>query len=222
MFCFLEYLFFMKLVQTILIFLISLNTLSQQIKTNNKLTIYHDDITLYLTNDTCPLISKHTISYSNFLKLDKDRDDNWFEDTYKGKYKKDHYYKSGYDIGHLTPSHITSYNDTINHTSFSLFNAAPQKPSFNRGSWKSLESSVEDTIKKYKSDAIIITGVIYDSITKKYLPNSKIPIPLYYFKIVYINKKTFVWLGSNIDSTIKPSTLNEINKLLKKQKVKIN
>ena len=211
----------MKLIQFILFILISLNTLSQQVKTNNKLTIYHNDITLYLTNDTCPLISKHTITYSNFLKLDKDRDDNWFEDTYKGMYKKTYYNKSGYDLGHLTPSHITSYNDSINHMSFSLFNATPQNPKFNRGSWNGLESSVEDTISKYKTDVIIITGVIYDSINKRYLPNSKIQIPSYYFKIVYINKKKFAWLGSNSDSTIKETTLSEINKLLKKQKVKI-
>lgn len=211
----------MKNILSILFILTTISIFSQNIKINNNLTITHKDISLYLTKDTCVLASKHTLTYSNFLKLDKDRDDNWFEDTYKGKYKKDYYYKSGYDIGHLTPSHITSYNDTINHTSFSLFNAAPQKPSFNRGSWKSLESSVEDTISKYKKDAIIITGVIYDTTNQKFLPKSKIPIPVYFFKVLYIDNKKYVWIASNIDAAIKISTINELNKILKKYKQNI-
>lgn len=207
----------MKFKFLLLVLLFSFISHSQTVKTKN-LTLKYKDITLYLTKDTCSQISKHVLTYANFLKLDKERDDNWFEDVYKTKYKKDFYYKTGYDIGHLTPSHITSYNDTINHYSFNLFNASPQLPSFNRGSWKSLEGSVEDSISKYEKDVVIITGVIYDSTGVKFLPNSKIPIPLYYFKVLYIDKKKYVWLGSNINGQIKLITLKDLNGYFSKYK----
>lgn len=204
--------------------LLTQTLLSQNVKSNKKLIIKHGDITLYLTKDTCVQVSKHNLLYSNFLKLDSDRDDNWFEDTYKGKYKKKYYNKTGYDIGHLTPSHITSYDDSVNHNSFSLFNAAPQTPSFNRGSWKTLENKIEDSIKKYKKDVTIITGVIYDTVNLNFLPNSKIPIPKYFFKILYIDNKKYVWLGSNQGGLIQVINITTLNKLLNsyKQNLKIN
>jgi len=204
----------MKKIFLILTILLNITCLSQsQVLTNNKLIIKHGDITLYLSNDTSVLVSKHIISYQNYLKLDSDRDNKWFKDTYKGKYNKEAYIHTGYDLGHLTPSHITSYNDTLNHNSFSLFNQAPQLASFNRGKWAQLESSVEDSIAKYKSDAIIITGVIYDPIKVSYLGKSKIKIPTSYFKILVIKKSIYCWIGSNNNGQILPITLIELNKL---------
>jgi DNA/RNA endonuclease G (NUC1) len=132
----------MKKILLILIVFLTFNCVSQtQVITNNNLTIKHGDITLYLSDDTCSMVSKHTIKYSDFKKLDSDRDNRWFQDVYKGKYNKEAYNHSGYDLGHLTPSHITSYNDTLNHNSFSLFNQAPQIATFNRGTWAKLEGS---------------------------------------------------------------------------------
>ena len=155
----------------ILLFYIVLyfNSISQTISTNNKLIINHRDITLYLTDDSLSMVSKHILSYDNFLKLDDERDNRWFQDTIKSKYNRTIYSKSGYDLGHLTPSHITSYDNELNHKSFSFLNQAPQLPSFNRGKWARIESSVEDSISKYKKDVVIITGVIYNDI----LPTSK-------------------------------------------------
>jgi len=210
-----------KILQTLMfLILFSLSSLAQtQVVTNNKLVIKHGDITLYLTDDTCTMVSKHTITYSKFKKLDSDRDDHWFQDTYKGKYSKEPYLHSGYDLGHLTPAHITSYNDTLNHLSFSLFNQAPQIAAFNRGKWAQLEGSVEDSIAKYKSDAIIITGVIYDPTVKEYLTKSRIPIPTAYFKIVVIKKKTWCWIGSNNNGSILPTTVSELNKIFQINKM---
>ena len=78
---------------TILLIFISTSLFGQKIISDTNLTIKHGDMTLYLTNDTCTMVSKHVLSYSNFLKLDKERDDNWFEDKFKGKYNKNSYYK---------------------------------------------------------------------------------------------------------------------------------
>jgi len=194
--------------------MLSLTCLSQtQVITQNTLIIHHGDITLYLDKDTCTLVSEQVLKYSDFKKLDKDRDNHWFKDTYKDKYNKDAYVHTGYDLGHLTPSHITSYNDTLNHNSFSLFNQAPQLASFNRGKWAQLESHIEDTIAKYKSDAIIITGVIYDEINPEYLGKSKIKIPVAYFKILVIKKITYCWLGSNNNGEVLTTNLSELNKI---------
>lgn len=196
--------------------LLSTTLMSQIVATKNKLILNHGDIILYLSNDTLPMVSRHSVVFSKF-KLDKDRDNNWFQDKYK-KMDKDVYKGTGYDLGHLTPSHITSYDDTLNHRSFSLYNQAPQLAKFNRGNWKSLESSVEDSILKYKANSTIITGVIYDA-TCKPLPNSRITIPSSYFKVLYIGKKVYCWIGSNTTCEVKPIKLVELNAIFEKNKM---
>jgi DNA/RNA endonuclease G (NUC1) len=213
-----------KILLILAIGLISMVSIGQTITTDNKLIISHGDITLYLTKDTCALASKHVITYAEFQKLDKERDNRWFQDTYKGKYTKDSYLKTGYDIGHLTPSHITSYDNELNHKSFSLFNASPQLAAFNRGKWAQMEGGVEDSIAKYKKDAVIITGVIYDGKKTTYMGKSKIPIPMSFFKVVYIDKKVFCWIGSNINGLITTTTVKELNEIFKlnKMTLKIN
>jgi DNA/RNA endonuclease G (NUC1) len=205
-----------KTIILLLMTLLSTTLMSQIVATKNKLILNHGDMILYLSNDTLPMVSRHSVVFSKF-KLDKDRDDNWFQDKYK-KMNKSVYKKTGYDLGHLTPSHITSYDDTLNHKSFSLYNQAPQLAKFNRGNWKSLEASVEDSILKYKSNATIITGVIYDE-TCKPLPNSRITIPSSYFKVLYIGKKVYCWIGSNTNCEVKPIKLVELNAIFEKNKM---
>ena len=198
-----------------------MNSYSQTVITDNKFIIKHADITLYLTKDTCSMVSKHVLKYSSFIKLDKERDNRWFQDTYKGKYTKDAYLRTGYDIGHLTPSHITSYDNELNHKSFSLFNAAPQVAAFNRGKWAQLEGDVEDLISKSKQDVVIITGVIYDYKNIKFMGNSRIPIPNSFFKILFINGTTKCWVGSNINGMISVITLTDLNELFKLNKMNL-
>ena len=86
---------------------------------------------------------------------------------------------------------------------------------------------VLDSIGKYKSDAIIITGVIYNNIKPTYLPNSRIKIPIYYYKILTIDNKRYYWLGDNtpdVKYPIRLTTLEELNKLFKDNRmdIKIN
>lgn len=199
----------------------TMSVFSQTVKTDNKLIIHHGDITLYLTKDTCALVSKHVLKFSSFLKLDKERDNHWFQDTYKGKYYKDAYLRTGYDIGHLTPSHITSYDNTLNHQSFSLFNAAPQVAAFNRGKWAKLEADIEDLIAHGKQDVVIVTGVIYDPKNKKFMGKSRIPIPVAYFKILFINGDSVCWIGSNINGEVTLTTLEELNEIFKINNMKL-
>ena len=169
-----------------------------------KFTINHGDIKLSLDDDTCSFISEHNIKWKDFQKLDSDRKDQWHNEKPNGPYKKEYYHSSGYDLGHLTPVHITSYNDTLQYHSFSMFNQAPQLAEFNRGKWKRMELGVEDTILKYKTDVRIITGVVYDNNKKTYLSKSRIKIPLYFYKIISIENKgtEYVWLGSNQNGNV--------------------
>jgi DNA/RNA endonuclease G (NUC1) len=208
----------------LIIFLLTSLTLLGQVSFNEPKTIIkHNELTLYLDSDNNSFISKHELKYNNFLKLDSDRDDKWHSEI-KGPYTKEPYLYSGYDMGHLTPSHITSYNDTLNHHSFSFYNQAPQLAAFNRGKWKRLEMSVEDSISKYKTDVLIITGVIYDESKKVYLGKSKIKIPEMYYKILCIKLKkpiTYVWIGSNKNGEITKSTIKELNGVLELNKSKL-
>jgi len=210
-----------EVINLLLLLFITHFTIYSQNISNTTLKINHGDIILYLTPDSLSMVSKHTISYSNILKLDTDRDNRWFQDSIKSKYKKEIYSRSGYDLGHLTPSHITSYDDVLNHVSFSFLNQAPQLIKFNRGKWSKLEGSVVDSIIKYKVNSIIITGVIYNEKKPLYLNNSKIKIPTYYYKILYINKLIYCWLGSNIDGEIKIITVKDLNVLFKSNGMKI-
>lgn len=206
----------MKKLLLIAIFLFGFKCFSQtQVITNNKLIINHGDITLYLSDDTCTMVSKHVVSYDKFTKLGKyPRDNHWFQDNYWGKCVKGPYVHSGYDLGHLTPSNITTYDSLTNHYSFSMFNQAPQLAHFNEHPWEQLEMHVQDTIAKYKSDAVIITGVIYDYTVKpQYLSKSRIRIPISYYKILILKNKTYAWIGSNVNESILPTTVNELNKI---------
>jgi DNA/RNA endonuclease G (NUC1) len=166
------------------------------------------------------MVSKHTISYTNFKNLGKyPRDNRWFQDTYKGKYIKSNYTHTGYDLGHLTPSSITSYDSITNHNSFSMFNQAPQLAHFNEHPWEQLEMHVEDTIAKYKSDAVIITGVIYDYTKNTYLAKSRIRVPVSYYKILTLSNKAYAWIGSNLNEGIIPTSINELNEIFKLNKM---
>lgn len=182
-----------------------------------KLSITHNELTFYLDSDTNSFLSVHKIKYDEYLKIDGVRSDKWHSEKYKGIYNKETYLHSGYDLGHLTPSNITSYDDSLNYHSFSLFNQAPQLAAFNRGKWAQLESNVEDSIGKYKSDATIYTGVIYNNKKKTYLNKSKIKIPISYYKILVIESKslTYVWIGSNINGEVIPIDIKKLNGILK-------
>jgi DNA/RNA endonuclease G (NUC1) len=204
---------------TILFILITFVTFGQVTFNEPKTKIKNGVLNFYLDSDNNSFISKQELSFSDFLKLDSERDDNWHSEI-KGIYSKKPYEYSGYDLGHLTPSHITSYNNEVNHTSFSFYNQAPQLAGFNRGKWARLERSVEDSISKYKSDVTIITGVIYDNNKKVYLSKSQIKIPTSFYKILNIKTKklTYVWVGSNVNGEVMKISIKELNELLKLNK----
>ena len=213
-----------KIIWSIIIMMISMSSvLSQKVTIDSAyFMIQHSDLTFYLDKDTCSYISVHSIKYSEILQIDGDRSDKWHKENPYGPYNKSLYVKNGYDLGHLTPSNITSYDDTLNYHSFSMFNQAPQLAGFNRGKWAQLEKKVLDELKSKKLDAIIITGVIYDNKNKKYLSKSRIKIPLSYYKIVVTCKSTICYMGSNENGLLLVTDLSKILEVARTNKNVLN
>lgn len=210
-----------------LFLLITNSIFSQTISGNNKnLVIKHKDITLYLDTDTSIMVSKLDFKYSNFVELGSySRCNCWFIDTLSRLKESDYlvYIKSGFDRGHLTPSHITTYDSLINRYSFSLLNQAPQYSYFNQHPWEKLEERTEKIIDSLKLDATIMTGVIYNQQSIKYL--GKVKIPTHYFKILTIGKTQWVWIAQNSDKkeecVVKQTTLKDLNTVFVKNKMKL-
>lgn len=72
------------------------------------------------------------------------RSDNFRTDTKvkTGSASLTDYRGSGYDRGHLAPAGDMKWSKTAMSESFYMSNMSPQKPGFNRGIWRSLESLV--------------------------------------------------------------------------------
>lgn len=212
-----------KILSVLSLLLVITNCYSQHVKIDS--TIYHinhGELTFYLDKDANSYVSVHSVTYSNILKITGERSDKWHREPPYGPYNKEFYIHSGYDLGHLTPSNITSYIDSTNYNSFSMFNQAPQLAGFNRGKWAKLEAKVVHTIKDSKKNAIVITGVIYDNVKKKYLQTSKIKIPLMYYKILITSNSTFCWVGSNVNGELIVTDLKTILDIARKNKNPLN
>jgi endonuclease G len=143
--------------------------------------------------------SYYTLSYSEFheqaewihYKLDSsmifgniDRTDDFRKDlkVITGSAALIDYKGSGYDRGHLAPAGDMKKNKISMSQSFLMSNMSPQKPSFNRGIWKKLESLVRSWAVK---DELYITcgGVLENNLNTIGL--NKVSIPNKFYKIVY-------------------------------------
>jgi len=89
---------------------------------------------------------------------------------------------SGYDRGHLCPAEDMDFSYVAIDETFYMSNMSPQHPSFNRGIWKTLETSVRNWA--LDNDSIyVITGPIFDNITE-FIGKNEVGVPKYFFKIV--------------------------------------
>uniref|UniRef100_A0A667ZD90 Uncharacterized protein n=1 Tax=Myripristis murdjan TaxID=586833 RepID=A0A667ZD90_9TELE len=85
------------------------------------------------------------------------------------------YVNSGYDKGHLYPVRHTADKAQMKAT-FTLTNAAPQDPTFNRGNWSQHEATLRDILKKCRS-AFVVTGVVPGTQTIK----NRVRVAAYYW-----------------------------------------
>jgi endonuclease G, mitochondrial len=90
------------------------------------------------------------------------------------------YRGSGYDRGHLAPARAMSYNHASMSESFYLSNMSPQKPSFNRGIWKTLEGKVEYW-SNFRDSIYVVSGPILDNPIGS-IGENKITVPRAFYK----------------------------------------
>jgi endonuclease G len=91
------------------------------------------------------------------------------------------YKYSGFDRGHLAPAGDMKFSKTAMSESFFLSNMSPQRPAFNRGGWKNLESLFRSFAIKY-GHIYIITGPVLSNDLQSIGPDS-VAVPLFYYKI---------------------------------------
>lgn len=97
------------------------------------------------------------------------------------------YIGSSYDKGHMAPADDFGWDAAVEEESFAMTNISPQKPNFNRGVWKTLETAIRIQVMESGQSYLIYTGSIYGSESKTM--KNKIIIPDGYYKIA-INLET--------------------------------
>tara|TARA_B110000046_G_C12922508_1_gene367792 strand:+ start:320 stop:1027 length:708 start_codon:yes stop_codon:yes gene_type:complete len=107
------------------------------------------------------------------------------------------YNYSGYDRGHLAPAGDMKLSETSMSESFYMSNMSPQKASFNRGLWKTLENQVR--LRAKKSELYITTGGVLSSADLKKIGNNNVSVPDQFYKIIYDakNQMMFAYLMEN-------------------------
>ena len=99
--------------------------------------------------------------------------------------KVEDYRKTGYDRGHLVPASDMTFDSIAIQEVNYLTNISPQTPSFNRGVWRKLEYLSRE-FRFAKDSLVIITGTIFkDSINNSEYLNGIIPVPEFYYKIIF-------------------------------------
>lgn len=136
---------------------------------------------------------------------DAKRKNNFKEDRdiVTGSAQLSDYKKSGYDRGHLKASADESCDQTQMDETFLMSNMSPQKPGFNRGIWKNLESHIRDLTLENDSVYVYTAGVLTETIDT--IGPNNVTVPAKYYKIVFIFKdgyaKTISYLIPNEKTT---------------------
>ncbi|NNM44006.1 MAG: DNA/RNA non-specific endonuclease [Chlamydiae bacterium] len=106
------------------------------------------------------------------------------------------YEGSGFDKGHLCPAADALQSDTALKETFYYSNASPQKPEFNRGYWKKLETYVRALAKEHKA-IHVYTGPLYlpyEENGKRYVKyqvigSNNVAVPTHFYKIVFLDSQ---------------------------------
>jgi len=122
------------------------------------------------------------------------------------------YKSSHYDRGHLVPAEDASTTKEMEDT-FLLSNMTPQSSKLNRNNWKLLEEKVRKEVNAANKNIVIVTGAIYDN-SNSTIGASKIPIPIGYYKIVYLNKIEVYYAKNTDDATIQQISISDLQKML--------
>ncbi|CAH1791208.1 unnamed protein product, partial [Owenia fusiformis] len=155
--------------------------------------------TLYSTSQKIPAWSAYKVED---LCTSKDRSSSWRKEKEldcNDQASNDDYKSSGYHKGHLNPNAIHNCDVKVMKSTFTLTNAAPQRPTFNSGRWNAHEGK---TRKYLKEECVKNSGHLY-LITGTQEPFSgtigagKVGIPKYFWTAgCCIHKTTGNYIGS--------------------------
>ena len=93
------------------------------------------------------------------------------------------YKGSGFDRGHLCPAADMKFSRQAMSETFYMSNMSPQKPGFNRGIWKNLESTVRYWAVK-EGEIFVVTGGVLSQ-AEGHIGANKVTVPAYYYKVIY-------------------------------------
>jgi len=93
------------------------------------------------------------------------------------------YRGSGYDRGHLAPAADFSWSEKAMSDTFYFSNMSPQKPGFNRGIWRSLESLVREWAIRDEA-LLVVTGPVLREVNYRTIGANDVSIPKYYYKVL--------------------------------------
>lgn len=96
--------------------------------------------------------------------------------------KSDDYTGSGYDRGHLAPAAVMAFDEEAMKESFYMSNISPQKPSFNRGGWRSLENLVREWA-EVEDSLIVVTGPVFNEEAER-IGENQVLVPDAFFKVI--------------------------------------
>ncbi len=120
-----------------------------------------------------------------------ERTNDYREDPFveTGSASPEDYSGSGYDMGHLAPAETMSQNLTSMSESFYLSNISPQKASFNRGIWKTLEGKVRYWASMSDSLFVVTGPILNNPIDRIGKNNVIVPRAFYKTLVAYRNGK---------------------------------
>jgi endonuclease G len=144
--------------------------------------ISHNYFTLsYSEKDEQPEWVFYKVSVKNYKKQIRRTNDYREDPLVKTSSASPKDYKgSGYDMGHLAPAHAMAQNYKAMSESFYLSNISPQKPSFNRGIWRSLENKVEFW-SSFNDSIYVVAGPILDN-PIDIIGENKLSVPRAFYK----------------------------------------
>ncbi len=93
------------------------------------------------------------------------------------------YRRSGFDRGHLAPAGDMKFSTKAMDESFYMSNMSPQRPGFNRGIWKELETLVRRWAEENGS-LYVVTGPVLNKAYYPTIGKDKVAVPEYYYKVL--------------------------------------
>ncbi|KAL4641660.1 hypothetical protein GN956_G10379 [Arapaima gigas] len=178
--------------------------------------------TLYSPSKRIPLYSaykfeKHSSEDKTSNKTNKQK--NWKIEP-QHAIDKDYDY-TDFDRGHLYPNSF-HHDDDVREATFTLTNAVPMDPCFNRNHWQNYETYTKYILSQSDGTAYIVTGTVPGNknmpcVDNDTMKSGYINVPQYIWTAVCVTGSfSFAFIGENKEgSKIEGVNINTLNEMLK-------